>query len=148
MEMIDAIATSLIRTVHSVENDWQPVVQIQTGTENKLRSFAEDPSVNTKDFCSSLLSCDYELSDAVFQCALSKDSRASITDLLDRRKEARTRKEECITLRDFEKAAMCLNTQQELTAQIIDFLDERKITITAQCVKTAIDQMGWVENKS
>jgi len=144
MKLNDAIAKSLLRNVDTVKSDWPAIVQVQAGTEDALRSLAEEPDVNTTDFLHSLLSFGREFSETLFACALSDDQHASIADLLKRQNEARISKEKFITTRDFEKAAICLNTQQNTAAQIVDRLAGNTITVTVECVRTALGQMGLV----
>ena len=143
-ERCDYIAKSLILAVDSVQRDWRSVVHVQTGTVHALRRLAEDPDINTTEF----FSPHHEFRETLFLYILSDDLRASIADLLRRRKESQTNKEECVRMRDYEEAAICLVTEQEITAQIIDRLAGKTITITAECVRTAIGKMGWVENNT
>lgn len=148
LELNDAITRSLVRAMSSVQGEWQPVVQVQAGTEDALRRFAARPDINTTEFCRSLLSSRYAFSDTLFSCALDDDLRASIVDLLQHRKEFRIRKENYVKNGDYEKAAICRGTQQEMTAQIFDRLAGKTVTISTECVTTAIGQMGWVETKT
>ena len=148
LELTDAIAKSLIRTVDSVQRDWPSVVQVQAGTADAMRRLAECPDISTTEFCRLLFSSRHKFAETLFLCALPETLRASIADTLECRKKFQASKEKYVKMGEYEKAANCRDSQQKLTSQIADRLEGKTLMITSECVTTSIAQLGWLENNT